>query len=684
MSNNDNSVSKILSEISFKMGRKIGEGMFSTVKLATHSLTNEEVAIKIIEKTRISKIEEKERINRELAIMKMVNHYNIVKLYAIIETKLIIYLIHEYVQGKDFMEYLSKKGKLKESEACKFFHQIISGLEYLHQCGIAHRDFKPENILLTHDNQLLKIIDFGLGNIYKKGQLLSTACGSPCYVPPEMVREESYNGALTDIWSAGVILYLMLCGNLPFYHDNNEILYKKILTGKYETPNHLSKDAKDILSKLLEVDPKKRINFEGIKSHPWFSLIDKKYMMHKGIIVNTDIFPIDEEILQKMEKMGFNKVEIRYNILKNYHNKITTVYDLLLKRKMDIGFKSIADMNCELYDEYINNDKNKISNYGNINNVLKNRIGDDNKPVSTVPNWPENKYSTNDENMIIGDSGSVVERLIKSGRFTYDEENMTLNRVVNKRPVLKKQINNDDDSKFKTVSSIKTDNKKFKKTTDYESGNYSPDTHKKNKVHFQGENKNTKKGKQEDEDWYKEMEEIIDSDNNKKITKRNKPSELQKSKSSKISTVQMDEDGDSNIENNKKQSLNRMTKAKYKSTKNLSEKNKPNTKLTRNTGKSTGDLKKTMTYDEDKVNSKSTGYNKISQSRNIKKNTQTIKKEESNRPKTGKKREGSVEKVSIKKMGKFRKINGDVDDSNIRGSTRRNQSAQRRFNKIKV
>ena len=124
----------------------------------------------------------------------------------------------------------------------------------------------------------------------------------------------------------------------------------------------------------------------------------------------------------------------------------------------------------------------------------------------------------------------------------------------------------------------------------------------------------------------KEMEEIIDSDNNKNITKRNKPSELQKSKSSKISTVQMDEDGDSNIENNKKQSLNRMTKAKYKSTKNLSEKNKPNSKLTRNTGKSTGDLKKTMTYEEDKVNSKSTGYNKISQSRNMKKNTQTIKK----------------------------------------------------------
>jgi len=303
----ENDSNKILSEISFKMGKKLGEGMFSTVKLATHSLTNEQVAIKILEKTKITKIEDKERINREISIIKRVNHFNIVKLYAVIETKLIIYLIQEHIQGKDFLEYLTKKGKLKESDACKYFHQIISGLEYLHQCGIAHRDFKPENILLTNNNQVLKIIDFGLSNTYKKGQLLKTGCGSPCYVPPEMIKEEGYNGALADIWSAGVILYLMLCGNLPFYHDDNQILYQKILAGKYDTPSHLSEDAKDILSKILEIDPKKRINFEGIKSHPWFSLIDKKYLMNKGIIINEDIFPIDEEILQDMEKMGFNK-----------------------------------------------------------------------------------------------------------------------------------------------------------------------------------------------------------------------------------------------------------------------------------------------------------------------------------------------------------------------------------------
>ena len=171
MSSDDNSVLKLVNEISYKLGKKLGEGMFSTVKAGTHSLTNEQVAIKILEKAKISQVEDKERMNREIAIMKRINHYNIAKLYQVVDTKLIIYLIQEYIQGKDLLEYINKKGKLNEIEACKLFHQMISGLDYLHQCGIAHRDFKPENIILTNNNQIIKIIDFGLGNTYAKGQL---------------------------------------------------------------------------------------------------------------------------------------------------------------------------------------------------------------------------------------------------------------------------------------------------------------------------------------------------------------------------------------------------------------------------------------------------------------------------------------------------------------------------------
>ena len=414
-----NSINVTISDIHYKIIRKLGEGMFSTVKLASHSLTGEKVAIKILEKTKVTKLEEKERINRELAIMRKLNHYNIVKLYQIVETKLTIYLIQENVQGKEFMEYLNKKGRLKEVEACKFFHQIISGLEYIHQCGIAHRDFKPENILITNDDTVLKIIDFGLSNMYKNNQLLKTACGSPCYAPPEMIKEESYDGAKSDIWSSGIILYLMLCGKLPFYHEQNEIMYEKILSGKFEHPNYLSDNAKDILDKIIEVDPKKRLNFEEIKSHPWFNIIDKNDLMHKGINTNEDIIPIDEEIVQNMEKLGFNKMELRFHLLKNFHNKITAVYDLFLKIKIDSGKKSIADMHSDLFDEYMNNKENKISFYGSLEKALKHRICEDKKsPINILPNYYEDKYDENPEDVVRGDNGSVIERLIKSGRFS--------------------------------------------------------------------------------------------------------------------------------------------------------------------------------------------------------------------------------------------------------------------------
>ena len=521
MTNVIHSINQTIAGIHFKIGRKLGEGNFSTVKLATHSLTEEQVAIKILEKTRIAKKEDKIRINREIEIMKKVNHYNIARLYQIVENKFTIYLIQEHIQGKEFMEYLTKNGKLSEIEACKFYHQMISALEYIHQCGIAHRDFKPENILLTNNN-LLKIIDFGLGNFYKNNQLLKTSCGSPCYCPPEMIKEESYNGALSDIWSSGIILYLMLCGNLPFYHEQNDIMFKKILSGKFDLPKHLSSNAKDILKKILEVDPKKRMKFEEIKSHPWFNIIDKNYLMHKGINVNQDIIPIDEGIIQDMEKMGFNKMEVRFNILKNFHNKITTVYYLYLKKKVEMGRKSVGDLNSNLYDEYINDKNNKISFYGSLESALKNRICDGNKKISILPNYFEDKYDDNNENIIVGDSGSVIERLIKAGRFTYDEENMCLNRVTNSNRPIKnennKKKNNDGDSKFKTLSQMKTIKpKKFQKVSEQ-------DKEEKEEIKSKTTKKNSPTKKQNDlrNSQIPKKEEI-----KSKTTKKNSPTKKQ-------------------------------------------------------------------------------------------------------------------------------------------------------------
>ena len=743
MSINNNDIEKILSKITFKVGKKLGEGMFSTVKLGTHSLTGEQVAIKILEKTKITKIEDKERINKEIEVMKKVNHYNVSKLYTVIDTKLTIYLIQEYVQGKEFLEYLNKKGKLKESDACKFFHQIISGLDYLHQCGIAHRDFKPENILLTKDNQILKIIDFGLSNTYKKGQLLKTGCGSPCYVPPEMIKEENYDGALADIWSAGVILYLMLCGKLPFYDDDNQILYEKILEGKYETPEHLSKDVLDLLSKILEIDPKKRINFEEIKSHPWFSIIDKKYLMHRGINITEDIIPIDEEILQKMEKLGFNnKVDIRYNILKNYHNKITTIYDLLLKQKIENNKKSVADLNSDLYDEYINDKKNKINFYGNIENMLKNRIGEEGKIVNNIPNSPENKYDDNNEKVIVGDTGSVIERLIKAGKFTYDEENMCVNKVVNTRQSnLKDNNDNDGDSKFKTISSMKTDRtekNKFKKITvtdfDTNPNPKSPEISKKKKknVHFQESNeenkilykspnpkkskikrftesneddKNEKKEKnEEDEDWYKEMEELIDLENRRfseritykkkkeKILKECKTSNLQKQKKGNSKTIipefEIEKEDTEDKHLSVHSSKSKITKATSKKivskfANNPNEEKKPINKY-KSTRIIKRDTKKLANNPEGSSNSnKTVGNNNknTKTAKTLKKTIQIVK----NAQKITKNRDNSEgKKDQYKKEGKLKKINGDKDETNADEGQRRNQSAQRRKVKNKI
>ena len=731
MSSNESSIEKILSKINYKLGKKIGEGMFSTVKLGIHSLTNEKVAIKILEKTKITKIEDKERIDREIAVMKKINHFNISKLYQVVETKYIIYLIEEYIEGKELLEYLNKKGKLKEIEACKFFHQIISGLDYLHKCGIAHRDFKPENILLTNNNEILKIIDFGLSNLYKKGQLLKTGCGSPCYVPPEMIKEENYSGALSDIWSAGIILYLMLCGKLPFYDDDNQILYEKILSGKFESPDYLSDNAKDILSKLLEIEPKKRINYDDIKNHPWFSIIDKNYLIHKGININEDIIPIDEDILEKMEKMGLNnKIEIRYNIIKNYHNKITSLYNLLLKQKIDNSQKSISDMKSDIFDEYINDKKNKINFYGNLENVLKNRIGDNQKIINNIPNYPENKYNDNDENIIVGDSGSMMERLIKAGKFIYDEENMCVTRVVNKKISKIKDNNNDPDSKFKTISTMqenKPEKNKFKKTTEMENIIHSPEVNKtkKNKVSFKDdsdniilfkspnpdkqkitkfnkdENKVKKEKKEEDEDWYKEMEEMIDLEiENQKITQKlpnsgktlreSKTSDLHKNKKNKNKSVQLDNEGvdvDKNKKNKyplscqnskgkitnpsekkpKSKFLNKndnKVNSKYKSTKNLNS----NTKKEINNIEGFSDKKK-LNHKTEKVI----------------KTIKFVKNLNENKSKNGKRKENSAGKnEKEKKTNKFKKINVDKDQPNVGEEQRRNQSAQKRKLKIKI
>ena len=185
------------------LGRTIGEGTFGKVKLGNHIQTEEKVAIKILEKDRICDVSDVERVSREIHILKLIRHPNIIQLYEvtymqIIETPKKLYLIMEYASGGELFDYIVKNSKLKEKEACKFFHQLIAGIEYIHKLHIVHRDLKPENLLLDH-NKNIKIVDFGLSNTYKAGELLKTACGSPCYAAPEMIAGKKYVGLEVDI-----------------------------------------------------------------------------------------------------------------------------------------------------------------------------------------------------------------------------------------------------------------------------------------------------------------------------------------------------------------------------------------------------------------------------------------------------------------------------------------------------
>ena len=369
--NDDNNKKK---ETQFILGKKIGQGTFATVRLATHIKTNEIVAIKILEKEKMKEID-KIRSNREIKILKKMRHRNIVHLYNDINTEKLIYLIMEYVKGKELLTYINEKNKLNENESCYYFQQIISGIEYLEKLKIVHRDIKLENIIIE-DNKNIKILDFGLSNFYQKNNILYSSCGSLCYASPEMVEGKKYSGSCVDIWSSGIVLFAMLCGYLPFTDSNEQKLFKKIVEGKLYFPHFLSEQAKDLLNKVLTKDPLKRITINKIKKHPWFNLNNPKITMSPGFLINEIVIPIDLDIINKMVNIyGYNEKEIKIDLLKNKHNNRTTTYYLLLDSKIRKGESSICDMKSDEYNQYINNPNNLLSNYNyDIDKVIDDRI----------------------------------------------------------------------------------------------------------------------------------------------------------------------------------------------------------------------------------------------------------------------------------------------------------------------
>ncbi|KAI5477985.1 serine/threonine-protein kinase HSL1,negative regulator of Swe1 kinase [Pseudohyphozyma bogoriensis] len=261
----------------WKIGKTIGKGSSGRVKLAKHSVTKELAAVKIVPRPRPNRSHSTEKaekanltLEREIVIMKLIEHPNVLRLMDVWETESELFLIMEYVPGGELFDYLVSKGKLHADEALHYFQQIISGVDYCHRYNICHRDLKPENLLLDA-NKNIKIADFGMAALERTDKMLETSCGSPHYASPEIVAGQEYHGNSADIWSCGIILFALLTGRLPFDDENIRELLAKVKKGRYTMPPELPHDAQDLISRMLEVNPKKRITMAEIQAHPWMN-----------------------------------------------------------------------------------------------------------------------------------------------------------------------------------------------------------------------------------------------------------------------------------------------------------------------------------------------------------------------------------------------------------------------------
>ena len=389
--------------------KTIGEGTFGKVKLALHKITQEKVAIKILEKKKINSKKDLERIEKEIKYMKILNHPNIVKIYEIIEDENNFYISMEYVPGGELFNYIVKNKRLTENESSFFYSQIIHIIKEIHKHKICHRDLKPENLLLTH-NKTIKIIDFGLSNEYE--DYLITPCGSPCYASPEVIKGMKYSGLGIDLWASGIVLFSMLCGYLPFDDKNNDILFQKILKCHIEFPKKsnviISENAKDLIRKILQPEPEKRIKLEEILEHPFLIYGNKKYKEK----IRMDINKQDKLIIDYMTnvlKISNEKDKIRRYINNNRHNHLTTIFYLLKKKYNEGRFD---------YNIINTNAKNQTTNKSNRNNL--NRI------INTEINSNDNNILL--ENLDKNINNVIKKKVIKNNNIIIINNNNVLNQ----------------------------------------------------------------------------------------------------------------------------------------------------------------------------------------------------------------------------------------------------------------
>ncbi|MED6131778.1 CBL-interacting serine/threonine-protein kinase 6 [Stylosanthes scabra] len=285
----------------YELGRLLGTGTFAKVYHARNVETGKSVAMKVVGKEKVIKVGMMEQIKREISVMKMVNHPHIVALHEVMASKSKIYIAMELVRGGELFNKIATRGRMREDLARLYFHQLISAVDFCHSRGVYHRDLKPENLLLDHNGNL-KVSDFGLSTFsehLRQDGLLHTTCGTPAYVSPEVLARKGYDGAKADIWSCGVIMFVLLAGCLPFQDDNLVAMYKKIYRGDFKCPPWFSGDARRLITKLLDPNPNTRITISKIMESPWFKKPVPKNML-RGMMNEEDE---EEKEKEKEEKM---------------------------------------------------------------------------------------------------------------------------------------------------------------------------------------------------------------------------------------------------------------------------------------------------------------------------------------------------------------------------------------------
>ena len=428
----------------YEIVEKIKDGGYSKIYKAKSCYTGDFVAIKAIDKMCFQEsVEDVLLMIRQTEVLKILKHRNLVSLYEIIESTRYFYLIMDYLPNGDLIERIIKQKRFKEEEALNIFSQLVDALYYMHKNDICHRDIRTEKILFDKNNKP-KLVGFSYSTFYTQGKKIRDNYGSLCYACPEIIQNDYYNPELADVWSLGVVLYVMICGYLPFSEDDDDKNKELIIKGDVDYPPEISNKVKDLLKHMLDINPTKRYNFQRIIKHPWFKPYNESTLTG-GCNIYKMIYPIDERILKIIVIYGFKKKQIDMDLKQNKFSEGTGLYKQLTNKFLYMGFRSFSDLCSEDFMEFKNDKENIITDGDKKYKKYITKILDKIKKVERYVNEYKRK-----EDKVIRDLESIYA----------DAEDEEMKRIQKENELMKinSKINKNEKGNFRNYNKLKTFN----------------------------------------------------------------------------------------------------------------------------------------------------------------------------------------------------------------------------------